>query len=110
MTSDRDHPMMFSGYLLALRRCLNCKRSSSRVISRPCYCLTFLDTIFYVWSVARGKVCKLKKVSVSERKNSLCLVSLRWINLISINAMKILANDTAIFVPTAVPCVWRKFS
>ena len=68
MTSDRDHSMMFSGYLLALRRCLNCKRSSSRVISRPCYCLTFLDTIFYVWSVARGKVCKLKKVSVSERK------------------------------------------
>ena len=39
-----------------------------RVSSRPCYFLAFLDTIFYVWSVARGKVCKLKKVSVSERK------------------------------------------
>ena len=39
-----------------------------RISSRPCYCFAFLDTIFYVWSVARGKVCKLKNVSVSERK------------------------------------------
>ena len=31
MTPDREHSMMFSGYLLALRHCLNFKRSSSIV-------------------------------------------------------------------------------
>ena len=62
---------------------------------------------------------KKKSRSARERENktssiqhfhSLCLVSLCWINFDSVNAMKILANDTAIFVPTAVPCIWRKFS
>ena len=31
MTSDRDLSMMFSGYLLAMRRCFNFKRPSSNV-------------------------------------------------------------------------------
>ena len=38
------------------------------------------------------------------------LGSLFWIDFVSISDMKILANDTAIFVPIAVPCVWKKFS
>ena len=41
------------------------------------------------------------------RLHSFGLVSLRCISVVSILAMKILADDTAILVAMVVPCVWR---
>ena len=48
-----------------------------------------------------------EKISSVNRLNSFCLVLLCCISVVSILAMKLLANDTAILVPMAVPCVWR---
>ena len=99
-----------------------------RISSRPCYCFAFLDTIFYVWSVARGKVRKLKKVSVRERKRkqnviyttfpfsmlSFALLDLFRFSWRHENISKwhchFRTYNTAIFVPIAMPCVSRKFS
>ena len=53
MTPDRDPSMIFSGYPLALRRCLNFKRPSSNVLFED-------ETIFYAWWVARGEVRRLE--------------------------------------------------
>ena len=53
MAPDRDPSMMFSGYPLALRRCLNFKRPSSNVLFED-------ETIFYAWWVARGEVRRLE--------------------------------------------------
>ena len=50
---------------------------------------------------------KREKISSIYCLQSFGLVSLRCISVVSILAMKILANDTAILVPMAVPCVWR---
>ena len=53
MAPDRDPSMMFSGYPLALTRCLNFKRPSSNVLFED-------ETIFYAWWVARGEVRRLE--------------------------------------------------
>ena len=41
------------------------------------------------------------------RLHSFGLASPCCISIVSVLAMKILANDNAILVPMAVPCVWR---
>ena len=77
--------------------------------------------IFSLWTpLYRGKLSRSlisrpwilllsqrEKISSIYRLHTIGLVSLCCISFDSISAMKILANDTAILVPMAVPCVWR---
>ena len=48
-----------------------------------------------------------EKISSIYHLHTFGLVTLCCISFDLISAMKILANDTAILVPMAAPCVWR---
>ena len=56
---------------------------------------------FYLFSVAIPKGTNVISVTFSFQWLGLALLDY----FVSVSAMKILANDTAIFVPLAVPCV-----
>ena len=78
---DRDLPMMFSEYPLALRRCLNFKRPFSnaflfgRVSFKQSYCLPLMKPYFTPggWHHRRPKLTSREKaINHSWRRHALC--------------------------------------
>ena len=58
-------------------------------------------------STSFSSLSQREKISSIYRLHSFGLVSLCCISVVSVLAMKLVANDTAILVPMTIPCVWR---